>query len=164
MADLTCGSSLPGTERGDREMNDRGSGTVLMAVLMLVTGVLVALVLALGGVVVARHRAGAIADLAALAAAGEPPGPTACERARRVAQANAGRVVGCRILADGSVVVEVKRSGAGPPGGRFGVGGLLAQVTGSARAGAGPPIGNESIGNGPVGSGPIGSGPVGSGP
>jgi secretion/DNA translocation related TadE-like protein len=121
---------------------DRGSGTVLMAVLMVVAGFLVMLVLALGGVVVARHRAGAIADLAALAAASEPPGPTACERARRVAQANAGRVMDCRILNDGSVVVEVKRAGPGPPGGRFGIGGLLARVTGSARAGAGPPTGN----------------------
>jgi secretion/DNA translocation related TadE-like protein len=107
---------------GDRQ---RGSGTVLMVVVVAMAGFLITVTLLLGSAIVARHRAGAIADLAALAAAGVPPGPQACERALRVVDRNAGRLTGCRILGDGSVLVKVELEVGGRPG----------PAQGSARAG-----------------------------
>lgn len=116
-------------EAGER---DRGSGTVLMVAVLSMAGVLITITLGLASAIVARHRAGAIADLSALAAAAGPPGAPACARARRVADRDSGRLTGCRILADGSVVVSVEVSGSGLPG----------PARGSARAGRsveGPP-------------------------
>ena len=101
----------------------------MLAVLMM-AGFLVAVTLMLASAIVARHRAESIADLSALAAAGAAPGTDACDRARRVAAASTGRLTGCRILADGSVRVDVELA----------VGGHLGLARGSARAGpaAGP--------------------------
>jgi secretion/DNA translocation related TadE-like protein len=109
------------------EGTDRGSGTVLMAVVMVLAGFLITVTLMLASAIVARHRAGAIADLSALAAASVAPAPDACERARRVAAANAGRLVQCRILGDGSVLVGVELAASN--------GGPLGPARGSARAG-----------------------------
>ena len=108
---------------------ERGSGTVLMLVLMTMAGFLIMVTLLLASAIVARHRAGAIADLSALAAASGPPGAEACDRARRVAGANAGRLVRCQILGDGSVLVDVEWAAAG---------GLPGIAHGSARAGPAP--------------------------
>ena len=112
---------------------DRGSGTVVIAALLAFAGFMIAVTGALAVAIVARHRAGAIADLAALAAAsGESEsesgaGPD-CSRAHWVTEANGGQVVDCRILADGSVQVEVavRTPGRGP-----------GRATGSARAAPG---------------------------
>jgi len=103
---------------------ERGSGTVLMLVAMTMAGFLITVILVLASSIVARHQAGAIADLSALAAASESPGPQTCARARRVARANGGRLVGCQILRDGSVLVRIEVSG-----------GLPIPARGTARAG-----------------------------
>ncbi|MFI8963537.1 Rv3654c family TadE-like protein [Streptomyces sp. NPDC053493] len=71
-------------------------------------------VLALGQAVTARHRAGAAADLAALAAAdralwGEPD---ACAAAARVAAAQGATLVGCRVRQD--IADVTARATAGP--------------------------------------------------
>ena len=91
-----------------------GSASVLVvalvAVLGLVGGALVSVALA----VVARHRADAASDLAALAAAGRALDgqAAACAAAREVALGGGGRVVVCRLVGGTAVVtVEVR-----PPG------------------------------------------------
>jgi secretion/DNA translocation related TadE-like protein len=73
---------------------------------------LVALVLAVaavGAAVVARHRAAAAADLAALAAAdrttGRAPGAP-CPAAAEIAHRNRASLASCRVAADGSVTVR----------------------------------------------------------
>lgn len=124
------------------EVTERGSGTVLMAIVMTIAGFLIMVTLMLGSAIVARHRAGAIADLSALAAASALPAPRACDHARRVAAANAGRLVRCRILGDGSVVVDVELADG------HGVRGLPGTASGSARAGraATPALAPASVG------------------
>jgi len=97
---------------------------VLTAGLLVVVAGLASVVAGLGQVVLARHRAEAAADLAALAGAGILLDPFAdadpCARAARVATANAAALTTCRSDADGSltVVVAVPLSGvlarAGP--------------------------------------------------
>ncbi|MEU9036849.1 Rv3654c family TadE-like protein [Streptomyces sp. NPDC048352] len=106
---------------------DRGAATVWATV---VAAVLVAVfggVLLLGQAVVARHRAGAAADLGALAAAVSwADGPeAACAAARRVAAAQGAVLAACRV---GGEVAEVR---AGVRAGPF-----TAEVT----ARAGPPL------------------------
>src|ERR1700759_2260449 len=93
---------------------DRGSATIYAALL---TGLLTALTgafLALGAAILARHRAGAAADLAALSAAvhaeaGEVP----CDWARRVAAAQRARLLRC--TCDGPVCLV--RTAVGTPWG-----------------------------------------------
>ncbi|MEV6681336.1 Rv3654c family TadE-like protein [Streptomyces erythrochromogenes] len=106
---------------------DRGSATVWAALVATVLGAVFAGVLLLGQAVVARHRAAAAADLAALAAAATwAHGPdTACAAALRVARAQGAELAGCRL---GGEVAEVAarvavgpfrpgiRARAGPPG------------------------------------------------
>jgi secretion/DNA translocation related TadE-like protein len=108
---------------------DDGYGTVitlgLIAVLLMITGVLATA----GTVVVARHRAEAVADVAALAAArhAREGQLLACGAARRLARQQGARVESCRLDGlDAVVVVQVR-----PPGraGSFGV------ARGRARAG-----------------------------
>ena len=108
---------------------DQGYATVivlgLMAVLLLIAGVLAAA----GSVVLARHRAEAVADLAALAAAQNAGRGSllACGAARLLVRQHHASLVSCRLdQLDAVVVVAVR-----PPGraGSFG----LAQ--GRARAG-----------------------------
>lgn len=91
----------------DDPRGERGSGTVLVLALVMLVGLLLAVAALFVGVTAARHRAGAAADLSALAAAAVHPAPEACATAARVAAANAGRIGECRVSADGSVLVTV---------------------------------------------------------
>jgi secretion/DNA translocation related TadE-like protein len=100
---------------------DRGAGTVLALGLISVVIALAGLVTSVGASVVARHRAEAAADLAALAAASATPeGEEAllsaasslvtaadCGRAGAVASSGGASLTRCQGLDDGSVVVEV---------------------------------------------------------
>lgn len=92
---------------------DRGSAGLLAvwaAVLVVLAAVLV---VGWAGVLVARHRAGSLADLAALAAARTAALGTTepCSAATRVAAAGGGRLESCRQLADGSTGVVVSVDG-----------------------------------------------------
>ncbi|MGW0937985.1 Rv3654c family TadE-like protein [Streptomyces sp. NPDC002666] len=105
---------------------DQGLATVWAAVTTATLCVVFAVVLALGQVVVVRHRAAGAADLAALAAADRALEGTAaaCGTARDVAAAQGAEVVHCAVegeIADvtarvrrGPYAPEV-RSRAGPP-------------------------------------------------
>ncbi|MFD9077960.1 Rv3654c family TadE-like protein [Streptomyces erythrochromogenes] len=109
----------------DRD-GDRGSATVWAALVATVLGAVFAGVLLLGQAVVARHRAAAAADLAALAAAATwAHGPdTACATALRVVRAQGAELAGCRLggeiaevaarVASGPFKPEI-RARAGPP-------------------------------------------------
>ena len=117
---------------------DRGSVCVWWAVaLAAVTAVFLA-VLARGTVAAARHRAGAAADLAALAAAervAQGVG-SACGVARRVAAEHGARLVRCQV--EGSVVdLTVRLVASGSTRWVAVVG--VSSVTPVARARAGPP-------------------------
>ncbi|WP_306318535.1 MULTISPECIES: Rv3654c family TadE-like protein [unclassified Streptomyces] len=94
--------------------SDRGSATVWVAVAMAAVGVVFGAVLAMGQAVEARHRAGAAADLAALAAADHwTEGRTrACALAERVARAQGAGVVRCVLHGEVSEVTAA----AGEPG------------------------------------------------
>ncbi|WP_374775106.1 flp pilus-assembly TadE/G-like family protein [Streptomyces sp. NBC_01310] len=105
---------------------DRGSATVWAALVATVLGAVFGGVLLLGQAVVARHRAAAAADLAALAAAAtwaHGP-PTACAAALRVARAQGAALAGCQV--EGEVAEVTARVAAGP-------------FTPAVRARAGPP-------------------------
>ena len=107
--------------------DETGSATVVAAALV---AALVAVALGgvlVGGAAVARHRAQAAADLAALAAAGRLPlGPqAACDQARSIAAAMGAAVSGCDIEnLDVVVAVTVQ------PGGR-----IAGEAWAAARAG-----------------------------
>ncbi|MFE5558622.1 Rv3654c family TadE-like protein [Streptomyces sp. NPDC056544] len=105
---------------------DRGSATVWAALVATVLGAVFGGVLLFGQAVVARHRAAAAADLAALAAAATwAHGPkTACGAALRVARAQGASLGGC--LLRGEVAEVTARIAAGP-------------FTAVIRARAGPP-------------------------
>ncbi|MEW2412632.1 Rv3654c family TadE-like protein [Streptomyces sp. NPDC046866] len=96
--------------RGD----DRGSATVWAALVAVVLGAVFGGVLLLGQAVVARHRAAAAADLAALAAAAAwAHGPeTACAAAGRVARAQDAALAGCTL--HGEVAEVAARPAKGP--------------------------------------------------
>ncbi|MFF3642614.1 Rv3654c family TadE-like protein [Streptomyces sp. NPDC002564] len=105
---------------------DRGAATVWVVVVMAVLGVICGAVLAMAQVVVARHRAGGAADLAALAAADrwEEGSTGACAGAARVAQEQGARIVRCVVRGEISEVTATSRAGpfsatissrAGPP-------------------------------------------------
>jgi secretion/DNA translocation related TadE-like protein len=107
--------------------SDRGSATVWSVGAVAVLCVVFGMVLAMGQAAVARHRAAAGADLAALAAADHWPegASAACARAERVAAAQGTRLVRCALVGEtsdltvmagrGLFAAEV-RSRAGPPG------------------------------------------------
>jgi secretion/DNA translocation related TadE-like protein len=94
---------------GGTDDRDRGVATVWAAIGMAVLMVSVLFGLYLGSAVVARHRAAAAADLAALAAATESvlgDGP-ACARAARITSAMGADLTGCAL--DGwDVLVQVR--------------------------------------------------------
>ena len=71
-----------------------------------------------GGAVIARHRAGRVADLAAVAAAASAASGTVdpCPAAVLVAAAQRARVESCRPMTDGSVSVVVVVAGPAPGG------------------------------------------------
>ncbi|TDD52167.1 Rv3654c family TadE-like protein [Saccharopolyspora elongata] len=109
---------------------DRGAATVVAAVLSLALIILLSVVLQLGAVTVARHRAEGAADLAALAAAAYAPHgqQVACERANRVASGMRAELAECRMDGWDAVVTVRADLPAFVPGGR----------KASARARAGP--------------------------
>lgn len=120
----------PGADAGP----DRGAGTPL---LLGVVGVLVGLAVTLsllGQAAVARHRAEAAADLAALAAAdvllGRAEGG-ACTSAARTARDNGASLVSCRPAAGATVTVEVVVRIRGP-------GAALGVASATGRAGPAP--------------------------
>jgi len=89
---------------------DRGAGAVLAVCLVAVTLAATAAAFAWVGAVVARQRADAAADLAALAAAAEAMrGGDGCAAAQRVAAAMSARAVSCQVGPDGTadVLTEV---------------------------------------------------------
>ncbi|MCX5074731.1 flp pilus-assembly TadE/G-like family protein [Streptomyces sp. NBC_00513] len=93
---------------------DRGSATVWAALVTTVLGAVFGGVLLLGQAVVARHRAAAAADLAALAAAATwAHGPeAACATAVRVARAQGASLTACDV--QGEVAEVVARAPTGP--------------------------------------------------
>lgn len=106
---------------------ERGAVLVLgMLGLVLVVAVLAVL---LAQATTVRHRAGAVADLAALAAAraGADNVPSPCRAARAVAAANDASVHTCSVGRDGDARVSVTVSVTG-------LGRTRLRVTGSARA------------------------------
>ncbi|MFD5895763.1 MULTISPECIES: Rv3654c family TadE-like protein [unclassified Streptomyces] len=105
---------------------DRGSATVWAALATTALCAVFAVVLAMGQAVVARHRAGSAADLAALAAAGHAlrGAEAACARAAEVAGAQGAEVVRCAVVgeiadvtarADFGPYAPTVRARAGPP-------------------------------------------------
>ncbi|MFJ2113157.1 MULTISPECIES: Rv3654c family TadE-like protein [unclassified Streptomyces] len=93
---------------------DRGSATVWVALAAAAMCAVFAVVLAMGQAVVVRHRAGAAADLAALAAADHALlGPAAaCGRAAGVAAAQGAEVVRCAL--SGQIADVTARVAFGP--------------------------------------------------
>ncbi len=115
--------------------DERGSATVWMVALAgLLAAVGMAVVL-VGAALVGRHRAGAAADLAALAGAGRAAvgDPQACAAAARVATANGGMLDGCDVRPGAVVEVRVRVPV------RLGPLGVLV-ATGRARAGPVQPL------------------------
>ncbi|WP_299035954.1 Rv3654c family TadE-like protein [uncultured Pseudokineococcus sp.] len=124
-------------EGGRRELGrlrgDCGAGTVLVVAVVLAGLLVCSAGAALGQAVVARHRASAAADLAALAAADVLVGRSAgdaCGAAVRVAGRGGARLLGCRPVGQ-EVVVEVAVDVAGVLGG-------LGPARAAARAGPAP--------------------------
>ncbi|ACU69002.1 hypothetical protein Caci_0047 [Catenulispora acidiphila DSM 44928] len=75
---------------------DRGSATIYAALLTGLLTTLTGAILALGTAILARHRAGSAADLAALSAATHAtPGQIPCDWARRVTTAHHTRLLHC---------------------------------------------------------------------
>jgi secretion/DNA translocation related TadE-like protein len=106
---------------------DRGSATVWVAMATTVLCAVFAIILAMGQAVVARHRAGAAADLAALAAADSALRGTAeaCATAGRVADAQGAQLVRCSVTGEIADVTAMARFGPYAP---------------AVRARAGPPV------------------------
>ena len=104
---------------GSGQWGDRGSAGLLAVWVAALVVLAAVLAVCWGGVVLARHRAGSLADLAALAAArsAELGSAEPCSAAVEVAAAAGGRLEACEELADGStgVVVAVEGPMAGGP-------------------------------------------------
>lgn len=81
------------------EFGDRGSGTLWMLAMIGVIWFVAVVAMAVGGVRVARHRAYAAADLAALGAAAHAADGAgrACGLAARIARGSGGRMSRCRL-------------------------------------------------------------------
>ncbi|MBF6046449.1 helicase [Streptomyces sp. NRRL B-1677] len=96
-----------------RRCGDRGTATVWVAVAATALCAVFAALLAMGQAVVARHRAGGAADLAALAAADHAleGQDAACGLARRVAAAQGTRVVRCAVSGEIAEVAAEARAG-----------------------------------------------------
>lgn len=103
---------------GDRQ-RDRGSGTVWVIALMALVWLVAVIAMTVGGARVARHRAHAAADLAALAAASHVMAGSerACAVAATVARSGHGQLTACVLrgrIADVEVVVVARAPGVGP--------------------------------------------------
>jgi secretion/DNA translocation related TadE-like protein len=101
--------------------SDRGSATVWAALVGIVLCVVVGALFTMGQAVTARHRAGAAADLAALAAADHAllGQAQACSLAARTAAAQGARLLRCSVLGEIADVTAAvgpahARSRAGP--------------------------------------------------
>ncbi|MCV7250340.1 flp pilus-assembly TadE/G-like family protein [Mycobacterium koreense] len=115
-----CRSRRPGSRQRNPD-GERGSATVLGAIMVVLMLVVTGFGVQFGAVLVARHRAQTAADLAALAAAARLPGgrDRACDRARELAHAMGFDDIDCAIQdLDVVVVVTVPLSvvGVGVPG------------------------------------------------
>lgn len=133
--------------RGCRFRGDVGSATVWVLTLSALVCVCATAAVLVGQAAVARHRAEAAADLAALAAADAAlwGGPAACAVASRVAVANDGVLDLCLVrdgIAEVTILVPLRGalSRLGPAGAR-------------ARAGPGSLGPTEGAGSAPVGAG-----------
>jgi secretion/DNA translocation related TadE-like protein len=117
-----------------RPAGERGSATVWVLALSAVLAVIGAGAVLVGAAAVARHRATAAADLAALAAAGRAVvgGEDACATSRAVAVANSAELVDCTVGGDAVAEVTVTVSV------ELGVLGVH-QASARARAGPAPP-------------------------
>jgi secretion/DNA translocation related TadE-like protein len=105
-----AGSPRPtGGGRAGRPPHDRGSATVWAAAGVAVIMTVFLVGLHLGAALIARHRAEAAADLAALAAAGVAVegAEAACDRAGEVAAAMGGTVTSCGLVG-WEALVEVR--------------------------------------------------------
>lgn len=114
------------------EVREGGFVTIAVAGLALVLVSIATLVATLGAVAVARHRAAAAADLAALSAARHvlEGQPAACKAAARTAELQGALVVSCVLLGlDAVVEVTVRPAGS-----------LGSLGVGHGRARAGPSI------------------------
>ncbi|MEU6801527.1 Rv3654c family TadE-like protein [Streptomyces neyagawaensis] len=120
-------SSTAGPVASPTTRSDRGSATVWVVGVLVVLCAVFGAVLAIGQVVVIRHRAAGAADLAALAAADHwmKGGEGACATADRVARAQGSRIVSCEV--EGEIADVTAASGTG-------------LLTAEARARAGPPM------------------------
>lgn len=139
-----CESCLGGTQNGwtGRRLHlgpaghDGGSASIWVLTAGVLVWVVTVAVLAVAQGMVARHRAGAAADLAALAAADRAyfqPDATdvVCAVASALARANAAELVACTVV--GQVVdVTVRVDVAGP------IGTVVGPATVRSRAGPGP--------------------------
>lgn len=123
--------SPPGGRR-PRFVGERGSGTLLVAAVMLVVMVVAGVAVVLAGYVAAQHGAAGAADLAALSgSAAYVRGQNACVAARAAARDNGTTLQSCSVSGDsfGFVVrVSLVRRLRAPPG-------LPATVTAKAEAG-----------------------------
>ncbi|KPI03021.1 helicase/secretion neighborhood TadE-like protein [Actinobacteria bacterium OK074] len=159
-------------EAGRGGRRDRGSASVWCVCAIAGLCVVFGAVLAAGQAVIARHRAAAAADLAALAAADRwtDGGEAACGTADRVARAQGGRLVRCVVLGEisdvtatagrGPFTAEVRARG-GPPDTAVGP---VAPVGPADSLGPSAPVGPvASLGpSAPVGpAAPVGSAVVG---
>jgi secretion/DNA translocation related TadE-like protein len=96
--------------------DERGSGAIWTLAAVIVVLLMATVVVDVGAAVVARHRAGSAADLAALAAAerAQQGWSDGCARAARVALAAGGRLRHCVVSgAVADVTVEVPAAGLG---------------------------------------------------
>jgi secretion/DNA translocation related TadE-like protein len=115
----SCCPRWPLRPRGFRQLShhdDRGSATIVAAAMVAVLLCITGAGAYLGSVVVARHRAQAAADLAALAAAARLPAGTAAACARATAVAREMRVDDAQCVVQGLdvvVIVEVTVAFAG---------------------------------------------------
>jgi secretion/DNA translocation related TadE-like protein len=101
--------------RSWQAMHERGAGSILVLCGVMIVLVALLTATALGGGILARHRAAAAADLAALAAAEELRLGTGseCAEARAVAETNGGVLQSCQV--EGSLVeVAVTAPVVGP--------------------------------------------------
>jgi secretion/DNA translocation related TadE-like protein len=129
----------PRDRRSRQTARERGAGSILVLCGVMIVLVALLTATALGGGILARHRAAAAADLAALAAAEELRLGTGseCAEARAVAETNGGVLQSCQV--DGSrVEVAVAAPVVGPSA-------WLADPVRRARAGPDP----TTFGRGP---------------
>lgn len=105
--------AMTGRRSGPAEAGSAGLAMVWVAAVVLAAAIAA---VAWGAALVARHRAGRTADLAALAAAAQLQAgtPEPCRAAARVAATAAAEVEICSVLTDGSVQVVVRLSPRAP--------------------------------------------------